>query len=376
MRLPDLLWVAVKTLKGRLSALPAAAIAISTFCLCFAGTVLVTVQQERSSPYELNIAADTQMLSDNALVQLSEIPDVTAVTPVIEVPVSIETGGYEAHLALTGIAAGYIDEVFAQGGAFPDSSVMPYIVLNKAACKLFAEKGADEQTAEETEEPPIDWLRAAVSVQTEASAKSVVAKIVGILSGNDEDQVPAAYISIASAEALLGQQGQNADGMSADVRIKNAGYAADVSEQIRALGLGVINANEVVQAKWDMDLSQMTYLILIGAFGIFFSGFLAAARRKTDVLAYKSIFSALRWIGMKKNDIGKLLILQSAMTALLGVIVGIIVGVSVPSFLAPEIQETSVFALQIPFGAAAISAAICLAASLLPFLRINKMMTW
>ena len=288
----------------------------------------------------------------------------------LEVPVSIQAGEYEADMTLTGIDAAYIHDTFAQGGVFPDSSVMPYIVLNKAACKLLTDEKSGSDSTDDADGASIDWLNSAVSVKTNESAKPVISKIVGLLSGDDEEQLPAAYISVVSAKDLLSREGGQSSGyMSAAVRIKNVGCASAVSEQITAQGLSVINANKDVKMRWDMELKEMTYLIVTGGFVLLCSALLAAARRKTDLSVYKETFSALQWIGMKKGDIGRLFFVQSLMNVLLGISIGIIVSVSIPSFLAPEAAGTSIFALQIPFGAVAVSAAIGIVSGILPLLN-------
>lgn len=371
MRISDLTWIAIKNFKFRSMVLSVLATAISVFCLCFAGAVLVTVQQEKALPYELEVASMSSGISDEALAEVSGIPDVTAVTPVLQVPVSIHAGQYEADIALTGIDAAYIQYAFVQGGVYSDSSVMPYIVLNKAACKLFTDGASHSESTDETDEPQIDWINAAITVRTSESAKPVISKIVGVLSGDDEEQSPVAYVSIASAKDLLRKEGQSIDYMSATVRIKNAGCSAAVSEQIAALELSVINDNKDAEMRWDMALNEMTYLIVTGTFVLLFSAFLAAARRKTGLSVYKETFTALQWIGMKKRDIAKLFAVQSSINLLLGISLGIIVGVSVPSFLSPEILDTSIFALPIPMGVALISAAVCIVSGLIPFCRLK-----
>ena len=140
MRIPDLLWMAIKNLIARWVVPIVGMTAISAFCLCFAGTVLTTVQQEKSLPYELNVIPGTINLSDSAIVEISDIPDVTAATLVLQIPANVQIGEYDAQLTLSGIDAAYLNEAFSQGGVFTDNSVMPYIVLNKAACKLFTEE--------------------------------------------------------------------------------------------------------------------------------------------------------------------------------------------------------------------------------------------
>ena len=146
MRISDLLWMALKNLKGKFNALIVVGVAISAFCLCFAGAVLLTVQQEKSLPYELNVLSGTDKLSDNEVAEISKLPDVTAASPMLQVPVTVQTGGYKTQLILTGIDGSYLNEAFSQGGVFPDSSDMPYIVLNKAACKLFKDKNGSGGT--------------------------------------------------------------------------------------------------------------------------------------------------------------------------------------------------------------------------------------
>lgn len=370
MWISDLLWMAVKNLKARFVVLPVAAIAISTFCLCFAGAVLVTVQQEKNVPCELEVLSGAEQLSDITLAEIAGIPEVTAVTPVLQVPVSIKASGYTAQLTLTGVNASYLTEAFAQGGIYSDSSVMPYIVLNKAACKLLTdEKSGGRDDTDEAEEQQIEWLNAGASVQTSENTKPVVSKIVGILSGDDEDQEPAAYISIASAKALLQQGGLSTDYLEANVRVTNAGWAKSVSKAATSLGLSVTDSNAATQTKWDTELKEMAYLILMGVFGLLCSAFLSAAPQNI-VLSQRKDTSALQWIGMKKKDIEKLFLLQSLMSVLLGVSIGIIIGVTVPSFLSPELFDTSIFSLQIPFGVASVSTAICVAFGFL-FLKLK-----
>ncbi len=373
MRISDLLWMALKNLKARFMVLPVAAIAISTFCLCFAGAVLTSVQQEKGVPCELEVLSGSEQLLESTLAGIAAIPDVTAVTPVLQVPVSLKTGGYTAQLTLTGMDASYLTEDFAQGGIYSDSSVMPYIVLNKAACKLFTdEKGSGNGTTDEEAEPPVDWLNSGVSIQTGENTRPIVAKLVGILSKYDEDQEPAAYISIASAKALMQQGGLSTDYVKANVRVTNAGWAESVSKAVTGLGLSVRDSNGATQAKWDTELKEMTYLILLSVFGLVCWALLAATRRKILLLEHKGTILALQWIGMKKQSIGQLFLLQSLMSVLLGITTGIIIGVAVPSFLRPELIDTSIFSLQIPFGVASVSAAICIAFGFL-FLKLKNL---
>ena len=343
--------------------LPIATAAISMFCLCFAGTVLTTVQEEKAFSYELEVISSAVKISDNTIAELSAIPNVTAATPVLQIPVSIQAGKYTAQLTLTGIDAAYLNETFAQGGVFPNSSVMPYIVLNKPACRMFTD-GTTIETENDPDEPAIDWLSAAISVQT--SEKPIVSKVVGILARDDEGQEPAAYISIASAKALLQTVVQSTDYIGARVRIKNVGYLELVSRDITKLKLSVSDSNKDVQTKWDMELKEMTYLILIGVACLMSASAIMIGRIKISQLEQDEALAALRWIGMREKEIARIFTIQAILIALSGIAVGSIVSLLVPLFISPEMRSTTIFALGIPFHVLASCAAICMTASIVP----------
>ncbi len=364
MRISDLLFLAMKSLKSKWIMLPIAAAAISAFCLCFAGTILTTVQEEKSFPYELNVLSGTLKVSDNAIAELSGIPNVTAATPVLQVPVSVQMGKYTVQLTLTGIDATYLNDAFAQGGIFPNNSVMPYIVLNKAACRQFADETSGEADADAEEEPTIDWLNAAISVQT--GEKPVVSKIVGILAEDDEEQEPAAYISITSAKALLQAAGQSTEYVGANVRIENIGYSEHVSREIAKLKLSVSGSNKDVQMKWDVELKEMTYLILIGAVCLISSSAIMIGRIRISQFEQEEALAVLRWAGMKEKEMARIFTTQAILIVLSGIAVGTITGIFVPLFISPEVQSTTIFSLRIPFSVLALCAAICLIASIVP----------
>ncbi len=331
---------------------------------------MTTMQEEKSQPYELGVIPGSTEVTDYAVLQISELENVEAATPVLEVPVSIAIGEYTAQLTLVGIEADYLNEELSQGNMFPDSSVMPYIVLNEAALgQLMIESS---NTAIDMETDNTDWLSESVSIIASEGMRPVVSKISGILAKVDEqEQEPVAYISISVAKQLLQQSGMKADYTRMSVRVKNIGSTESVSKSIAELGLMVENNNDELQRKWDMETKEMTYLILIGVFSLLCSAVLMMAWRKISMLEQKSALSMLRWVGMKRKQIIGIYMLQSLLIALFGVVIGIIVSVSLPSFLL-QMTETTIFTLAIPLEIVALSAAICVAACIVPLLNFRK----
>jgi hypothetical protein len=470
MKTVDLLRIAAKNLKGRWMILPALGMAISIFCLCFAGAVLVTVQQEKSKPYELAVSdSGNAGITDSTVAQIDKLPNVTAATALLQVSASVKTGIYSAQLTLTGIDPSYLNTSLSKGGVFPQSGDMPYIVLNAAAEKQFSKNqsmnsqagggvdagsgnatsgGAKNQTdvgtdtgnanagtgtdtdpdsaagsdpgaqtnigtdsgsagttadtgsenalgsdfgnqtgtstqndagsdlnidadsssdvnadtevesGDDTNAPKIDWLNVSYTLQTGASGQQIPVKVCGLIAGSDKGQEPAAYISLSAAKNLLQQSGQSTNYTGAKVRVKNIGYADSVSQAISELGLTVTNSNASLQSKWDNESKEMTYLIILGAFCLLCSSVLITVWRKISIQEQKRSWEALRWLGMKEKTIDVLFLIQAVIVSLIGTVVGIIVALSLPSFLPTALKGSSIYTLPIPFGVILISIVI------------------
>jgi len=365
--------------------LPVIGFAAAAFCLCFAGAIVTAMQAEKAQPYELIIASEGNTgLSQGKIAEMTEIDDVLAVTPVYQVPVTIKTGAYAARLTLTGINAAYLTETYSQGGGFPESSVMPYMVLNEAAQKQFsedqtnmdqisgdtAETDADENAPVQTDGklPAIDWLNGNFALQSGEEAREIAAKVCGILAGEEggHEQEPAAYISLKAAKDLLQKSGQSTNYAAIHVRVENIGRADSVSKALAALGLMVSNSTEELQAGWDADAQEMAYLIAIGGCCLVSAAALTAAGSRISLLRQAKQWEAVRWLGMRKKDLRRQFAIQSILLCCMGMAVGLIVAICLPSFLSMETRETN-FMLAIPFAAALGSALLCLIASLIPF---------
>ena len=369
MRIFDLIRLAFKVLKGRWVVLPAAGVAISAFCLCYAGAVYTTVQQEKALPFEMVVLAQqTGDLSDAAAVEISQIQDVVAATPVLQAPVSLAAGGYTAELTLTAMLSVYIEDAFANGAVYPNDSVMPYIVLNEAACKLFS-NGKDTKTADA---PDIDWLNESFSVQLGEGSKAVTARVCGILSGDaetDNTQEPAAYISLPVAKKLLRENGQSADYSEIKARVTNIGQAQSVSREIAVLGLSVLDSTGELQAGWDIKQKEMGYLLVTGFFSLVCAAVLFKAFRKIELLERKKAWDMLIKLGIKQRSIRGLFIIQAIVIALAGMAAGIVVSLSLPAFLLQEAASASIFTLAVPPATAAVVCLVCMVASMMPFLE-------
>lgn len=364
MNMFDLTRLAFRNLKGRWAVLPVAGFAVAAFCLCFAGAILTTVQEEKAQPYELMLSAQGSAgITDSVIADILKIPDAKAATSVLQIPVTIQTGKYIAQLTLTGMDANYFDGVYAQGGIFPADSVMPYIVLNEAACKQFAEEEKDAGK----EAPGIDWLNAGYSLISGEADRSVTSKVCGILSDGDaKDAEPMAYISLPVAKGLLRKSNQPTAAQAAWVRITNIGCADAVSRQIAALGVDVTNSNEQMQTEWGAEMKEMTYLLVISAFCLMCAVTLLAGNREITKQKQREALETLRWMGMKEREVSRLFTLHAFLVSMLGTMLGVAVSLALPSFMPMELHGVSGYTLSIPLGVAVTSFVLCMLAGIIP----------
>lgn len=370
MRILDIARIAFQNLRGKWMVLPVLCTAVSMFCFCFAGTVLTTVENEKSMPCELNIMSVSSNITDSTIAQISKIPDVSAATPILKVPRNIQVDVFSAQLTLIGIDNDYLEEEFSSGGVFPKDSVMPYIVLSHEAYNMLDKQGEDDNG--QLEQPSIDWLHEDVVLHEGEGSRKVASKISGILIEHDKQQEPIAYISLSCAKQLLNRSGQSTDYIEAIVRIKNIGCSKSISNTLYTMGLNVSNTHADIQAKWDIQMKEMTYLLVVGIICVLCAVVLTAAWFRVSMMERKKHFITLKWIGMKRNELIGIYIIQIFLITLIGISIGILISTSLPSFVPMELIGTSIFALAIPFEVFILSgAALILSMMLYVIVRKN-----
>lgn len=229
-----------------------------------------------------------------------------------------------------------------------------------AGANANTDTSTDTDSGDNPNAPKIDWLNASYSLQTGESGQEIPSKVCGMIAGSGKGQEPAAYISLTAAKNLLQRSGQSTSYTGAKVRVTNIGCADNVSQAISALGLNVTNSNAQLQTKWDGEFKEMTYLIILGAFCLLCSAVLIAVWRMISMQEQKEAWVMLRWLGIREKNIRSLFLIQAIMISLIGIAVGIIVALSLPSFLSPDLKGKSIYTLPIPFEVILLSIVICI----------------
>jgi len=359
--------VAIQNLTLKRTVLPVMGIAAAVICCCFAVAITNSVQAEKDLPCELSVTpANAGKLTDTIARQIAQIPNVKAVTLVLDIPVDISTGKYNAKMTLTAVDPTYESISFEKGGIFQASSAMPYLVLNEAACKLFSNETSSDTTndkasleAAQSALPAIDWLNSTFIFQTGKDSRKITAKVCGITAKDQavekeqtagKEQPPKALISLSAGKELLRQSKQTVEYSGIKVRVLNSGCTSAVSVEAAKLGVTATAAdaaNTTLQSKWDGEEKEKSYLLVIAFICLLFSVSSIFALRKIALLEQEDYFPFLKQPRMQKLAFTRIFHMQVATFFLLGSLIGFVVAVALPYFLPQEMQGTSVFMLHI-----------------------------
>ena len=93
------------------------------------------IQTEKNTAYELTAATENSNIDLNTLIQ---IEGVERISPVINLSASFSLDEYNLDCEIRAVYSSFLSLKFIQGTMYPDSSNMPYLILNKAAAKAFS----------------------------------------------------------------------------------------------------------------------------------------------------------------------------------------------------------------------------------------------
>ena len=320
--------LAVKTWR-RVGILYIIGIVLSTFCLTSALNSHFAIKAEKDKP--LTLAATSSSITNESIHAIGEIENVVSVTGIIDVSAMISIGEYSASLVINGIDPSFLENEYVFESGIPENSSMPYIAINEAALSSFVDKEGTPVKEGET----LD-LDAQTSISAE---KSMAAKVCAVL--KDESLEPKAYMSLSSAKDVLAYFGQPSPYTSVMLSIKDAGSEEDVISALSELGYSAQLTDPLKLDEWDKKETQIIYLLILGILGSMISLIISVKNEKLDFIKNGSQYDIINVISNKKRK--HIWNLRCAFCTLIGLLIGAVIVLSLPSFLSNESRETSIF---------------------------------
>lgn len=273
------------------------------------------IQNEKNTPYELTATTDNGNIDLNTLMQ---IEGVERISPVMNLNATLALNEYVINCEIRAVYRGFLSLKFIQGTMYPDSSNMPYLVLNKAAAKAFAH---EYQTIKVTPED---------TVMMNANGTDRKAIVCGIF--DDGSETPAVYMSYDAAKKEYGTTGQT----ELLFLLNNMGSAENVVSALQRKNIHASFDPNLTLA-WELLQEQCIQTIQLSIGLLACAAVLIREKRKIEIARYRSKTAMLLLSGMTADAVESIYPLRIVITESLAMIITTLGAVLLGKFSFPGI---------------------------------------
>lgn len=252
------------------------------------------IQNEKNTPYELTATTENGSIDLNTLMQ---IEGVGRISPVVNLNVTLSLEEYKLDCEIRAVYSSFLSRKFTQGTMYPDSSNMPYLILNKAAAKAFTH---EYQTITVIPED---------TVMMNANGTERKAIICGIF--DDGSETPTIYMSYDAAQKEYGTSGQT----ELLFLLNNMGSAEDVVSTLQRQNI-YASFDPNLTLAWELLQKQcwQTALLSVGLLACAVA--LIREKRLTEITKTQSEIAMLLLSSMTAGAVGSIYPLRIGMAGL------------------------------------------------------------
>lgn len=375
MKAKDLLKFAVTGLKRRKARtiLTVLGVIIGTVCI----VLMFAIGLSNYRQFEQNILTDQSLseitinnyssstikkgITDSIIQSISTLPHIKTVSPVIELPVTIIAGNYEANLQLKGIDPQMVDVKYAQGGIFKENNAIPSIVCGGNTLRYFIDPenppNYADYNAMENYSPDIDLMNTEMVMllgsETEdteiPASQQYRVTVSGITEKTYSESSYDVYIDIAAAKRILMENRELAQALGLDINSYNTvkivvddmDDVESVLKEVKKLGYETYSPTESIMQMQEEQARQQGQLFAIGFISLFVSAIGIANTMYANILERRCDIGVMKVLGMKIRWIRNLFVLEAALIGLLGGLAGIGISYFVVLVINTGTSETS-----------------------------------
>lgn len=269
------------------------------------------IQTEKNTPYELTATTENSNIDLNTLMQ---IEGVERISPVVNLNATLSLNEYKLDCEIKAVYSSFLNLNLTQGTMYPDSSNMPFLVLNKAAAKAFTH---EYQTTTVTPEN---------TVMMNANGTERKAIICGIF--NDGSETPTIYMSYDAAQKEYGTTGQT----ELLFLLNNMGSAENVVSALHRQNI-YASFDPNLTLAWELLQKQCWQTVLLSISLLACATVLIWEKRLTEITKARSEITMLLLSGMTADAACSIYPLRISLTGLLCVFVAIFIALIVGTFL-------------------------------------------
>ena len=268
------------------------------------------IQTEKNTPYELTATTDNSNIDLNTLMQ---IEGVERISPVLNLNASLSLEEYKLDCEIKAVYSSFHSLKFIQGTMYPDSSNMPYLILNKAAAKAFSH---ENQTVTVSPED---------TVMMNANGAERKAIICGIF--DDGSETLSVYMSYDVAQKEFGTGGQT----ELVFLLNNMGSAEDVVSALQRQNI-YASFDPNLTLAWELLQKQGWQTILLSIGLLTCAVALIREKRISEIAKTRSETVMLLLSGITADAFRHIYPLRITLTSLACVLVAALISVITATF--------------------------------------------
>lgn len=272
------------------------------------------ISAEMQKPCELTVyAAD---ISDSDITSFSAIDGVVSATAVIEYMSTLSVGDYHQDITFYGIHPGYISEFITDGRAFPERSMMPYVVLNRKAMTSFTDARNKPVYSDS-----VNWQ----DQLSDMSGRAI--SICGI--ADDGKQIPCAYTNIASLKNVILENGGVPQYSAVWLRLSGIKYEEQAIRSLASIGFDA--ASNTVELRTRLEnASAVAKCVFAGSFiALFAAAVIVFNKSKADYCINHAEYKALIYFGADRRAVALIYTARIFAFAFISIAVSLIIAVFV-----------------------------------------------
>lgn len=252
------------------------------------------IQTEKNTPYELTATTDNSSIDLNTLMQ---IEGVERISPVLNLNASLSLEEYKLDCKIKAVYSNFLSLKFTQGTMYPDSSNMPYLILNEPAAKAFS---LEYQTITVTPEDT-------VMMNTNGTERKAI--ICGIF--DDGSETPAVYMSYDVAQKEYSTGGQT----ELVFLLNNISSAEDVVSALQRQNI-YASFDPNLTLAWELLQKQCWQTVLLSVGLLACAAALIREKRIIERSKAQSEIAMLLLCGMIVDAVGRIYPLRIILTGL------------------------------------------------------------
>lgn len=268
------------------------------------------IQTEKNTPYELTATTDNNSIDLNTLMQ---IEGVERISPVVNLNATLSLNEYKLDCEIRAVYGSFFSLKFIQGTIYPDSSNMPYLILNKSAAKAFTH---EYQTITATPEDTV------ILTANGAERKAIICGIF-----DDGSETPAVYMSYDVAQKEYGTSVQT----ELVFLLNNMGIAENVVSALQRKNIYASFDSNLTLA-WELLQKQCWQTVMLSIGLLACAAALIREKRSAEIVKTRSETEMLLLAGMTVDAVYHIFPLRITFTCTACVLAAAIISAIIGTF--------------------------------------------